>query len=60
MKVYFEASITVPDGTPIEDVEDFLRFELGITSHLHPSSLTEHDLDNYSPADFYIKRWSQA
>lgn len=34
MRVRFSAEIEVPDGVPIKDVEEWLRFELGEESQL--------------------------
>ena len=42
MKIKFQAEVEVPDGTPIDDVEKWLRFELGETGQLSGSNAMAH------------------
>jgi hypothetical protein len=42
MKVKFSAEIQVPDGTPIDDVEAWLRFELGAVGQLKAGNAMGH------------------
>lgn len=42
MKIKFQAEVEVPDGTPIDDVEKWLRFELGETGELSVSNAMAH------------------
>ena len=42
MKVEFSAQITVPDGTPEQDILAWLRFELGATCQLAAGNAMSH------------------
>ena len=42
MKIKFQAEVEVPDGTPIDEVEKWLRFELGETGQLSGSNAMAH------------------
>ncbi len=47
MKVIFSAEIEVPDGTPIDDVEQWLLFHLGEIASLRLSNpMSRYDLES--------------
>lgn len=42
MKIRFSAEVDVPDGTPLKDVEAWLRFELGEVAQLAGDNAMSH------------------
>ena len=42
MKLKFSAQIEVPDGTPMEDIQRWLEFELGANSSLSNTNAMSH------------------
>ena len=50
MKVYFRGSCEVPDGTPPEDIEAWLKFEIGdVASMSRDNALAHTDLKSANP-----------
>jgi hypothetical protein len=43
MKIEFSATIEVPNGTPFDDVEKWIQFELGGTCELKAGNAMSHE-----------------
>ncbi len=58
VKVKFSAEIEVPDGAPLEDVEAWLRFELGATGQLLAGNAMNHtDLLSVGCKNVDVRTW---
>jgi hypothetical protein len=56
MKVEFTAEVEVPDGTPLDDVEKWLAFELGQSSYLNGQNAMVHtDLTTQGVTRLYVR-----
>lgn len=56
MKVTFSAEVEVPDGTPMKDIENWLRFELGATGQLDgDNALVNSDLASIGSRNVMVR-----
>ena len=57
MRVLFSGEVEVPDGTPEEDIEAWLKFEMGETSQLDGKNAMNHtDLMSAGCRNVWIDR----
>ena len=55
MKYEFRATIEVPDGTPEDDVECFLEFELGLRCELSgKNALANSDIASLNVTNLWV------